>query len=600
MKRKKRITPLEREQRVQIKCLRKRLAWCAKTGNNYNSSEEQYSILPRALCDNIGNPNTGSKKKWTDKLETRYSVLRSGLPTEWKPDAVLLDGMFFINLKPLNNTRTMLDYSKLLFRRFLGPHYRSGVEEVHLLFDNPRNIFNPKSCEQQRRDARSQGHDGENAHGSQSLHSHYTLQPTSEVPRPWRGCIECRQCKRSLVEAIGLSLLRTAHTELRPGQKLIISGCFHGGDSMAAVITGGTQSHPAPEYQSSALEVDQRIWRHAYVTTKRNILMYSPDTDIYNIGLSMFKHLEGKTIVVQINPPHIEDKYIHLNQLLEKFKDDTDLACLHRETLGKVLQTAFIVSGCDYLSFFSGYGKAAFFNSLFQYSEFITGGECPGTLADTDPQNMEIGFQACMRLVGTCYFQKNLAGFACDGKDTPSQLYQSFSENNLKQWWDEIRSTCSERIGTEEDRPPTYTALYKHWKRVCWVSRMWNNSILEDPYESLENGEDHGWSKSEEGVYEFEWESPDVTKQVEETIHFLTKGCSCKQGCRTRKCGCVKKSMLCGPGCECRGCINVSHKRKEADHSPEEDEVDEEGSSSDSDSEQSDIETEVVTDFNPF
>jgi len=42
-----------------------------------------------------------------------------------------------------------------------------------------------------------------------------------------------------------------------------------------------------PLYTSNALEADNRIWRHAVQTTATKILVYSPDTDVYNIGLSM-------------------------------------------------------------------------------------------------------------------------------------------------------------------------------------------------------------------------------------------------------------------------------------------------------------------------
>lgn len=35
------------------------------------------------------------------------------------------------------------------------------------------------------------------------------------------------------------------------------------------------------------------------------------------------------------------------------------------------------------------------------------------------------------------------------------------------------------------------------------------------------------------------------------------KGCSCKRGCRTRQCSCVKAERKCGPGCRCYNCVNV-------------------------------------------
>ncbi len=81
---KKRVSPQEREQKVLNKCLRKRLAWCAKTSQSYNTSAEQYTVLPRALCDSEGFPNKGNKKNWTDKLHKRYSILTPELPLRWR------------------------------------------------------------------------------------------------------------------------------------------------------------------------------------------------------------------------------------------------------------------------------------------------------------------------------------------------------------------------------------------------------------------------------------------------------------------------------------------------------------------------------------
>ena len=44
---------------------------------------------------------------------------------------------------------------------------------------------------------------------------------------------------------------------------------------------------PLSEYYSNAIEADTRIWRHAIQTQGTNILIYSPDTDVYNIGLGL-------------------------------------------------------------------------------------------------------------------------------------------------------------------------------------------------------------------------------------------------------------------------------------------------------------------------
>ncbi len=45
----------------------------------------------------------------------------------------------------------------------------------------------------------------------------------------------------------------------------------------------------------------------------------------------------------------------------------------------------------------------------------------------------------------------------------------------------------------------------------------------------------------------FDWDSQEIQEQVQDTIGFLTKGCSCKKGCKTKQCRCRKKGRHCGP-----------------------------------------------------
>ncbi len=139
---KQRVSHKERELKQVTKCLRRRLAWCNRTNLPYDATYEQYSLLPRALADQDGNPHKSSKSTWTDKLERRYqsaqpSVITSHLPQGWSPQITILDAMFLINTKPLRRTKTLSDYAQLLFNRFVLEHFKAGAREVHLLFDKP-------------------------------------------------------------------------------------------------------------------------------------------------------------------------------------------------------------------------------------------------------------------------------------------------------------------------------------------------------------------------------------------------------------------------------------------------------------------------------
>lgn len=272
------------------------------------------------------------------------------------------------------------------------------VNEVHLLFDTPTNvqIFNPKLFEQKKRDQ-----------GKEICHQHKTFTPSTTISIPWRSLIDCRQCKRSVVEAIGLSYIQSIRLHLQPGQTLYLSGCFPETGYHSTYRMSGNESLPIPDlrYRSNSNEADMRIWRHVTQTCASHVLVYSPDTDIYNIGLSVLAKLPDKDIIVQLNVPHSQTcLYLHLNNLVKALELDPDLACIPRLALGNVFQMLFISSGCDYVSYFAGQGKAAFFNGFFQHATFITGNQMCGSLSDITEDKKEQGFLAFIRLIGTLYF----------------------------------------------------------------------------------------------------------------------------------------------------------------------------------------------------
>ena len=86
---------------------------------------------------------------------------------------------------------------------------------------------------------------------------------------------------------------------------------------------------------------------------------------------------------------------------------------------------------------------------------------------------------------------------------------------------------------------------------------MWGNSHLDDLYSSLPPPQTHGWVVLSDGVFSIDWEAPEVQEKIYENIQILTKGCHCKTGCKSKVCGCRKKSRYCGPGCDCHSCTNL-------------------------------------------
>ena len=254
-----------------------------------------------------------------------------------------------------------------------------------------------------------------------------------------------------------MSYVQSARFKLKADQHLIIAGCFPDG-GMPWIISGdGNLPSTEHKYQTSAEEADMRIWRHVKQTSASRILVYSPDTDVYNIGLPLLEEL-CKECIVQLNLPHAQDlKYMHLNNLMQALQYDPDLASLPRDKLGRAFQMLFICSGCDYISYFSGLGKAVFLNVFFQHAAFITGNQPIGLLSESSEEGKKQGFLAFLRLVGTLYFKKNLAAFvSLRNAETPNQLFNSIDPTQSLlarhiQWYNDIRGIISDRISSEEE-----------------------------------------------------------------------------------------------------------------------------------------------------
>ena len=99
-----------------------------------------------------------------------------------------------------------------------------------------------------------------------------------------------------------------------------------------------------------------------------------------------------------------------------------------------MLQTLFICTGCDYVSYFADFGKSTFLKVFFQHASFINS-LSQGTLASTCDTSRESGFLSFVRLIGTVYFKKHLSSFKYD---CPRALFNSFSSSDPisqhKQW----------------------------------------------------------------------------------------------------------------------------------------------------------------------
>ena len=170
------------------------------------------------------------------------------------------------------------------------------------------------------------------------------------------------------------------------------------------------------------------MWLHIEQASGRKKLLYSPDTDVYHIGLTNV-NLGTNEVIVQLSSVGRDLKLLLMNKFIETISTDPDLSSIPLVDRAKTLQVLYIATECDFTSFFVGIGKAAFLTRFFRFSEFITGQtpNLPGTLVNTDPDSN--GFLAFLRLVGVAYYLKNRGAFS---ESTPSSYYTSFNKLDIQ------------------------------------------------------------------------------------------------------------------------------------------------------------------------
>lgn len=359
-----------------------------------------------------------------------------------------------INVTPLTTHATMKDYSMFLLCRFVLPHFINGTVSVHVVFDNPgRQPTSPKAFERNRRDA---------AASVSPDHKHVEFSDVSCIPSKWREHLSCRICKRALVVYLGQAFGQYAQSLIHGNKQLVLAGCFDGDSEDQAWVVSSSDKQPYPFLNCDAEEADTRVWLHAFKAASSRVLVCSPDTDVYHIGLPM-THQYSVEVIVQLSAlTDLEHRYLDLNKLCSALTDDPDLAAVPPTLRPQLMQSLFICTGCDYISFFVGLGKATFLSVAFQHSEFVNANtpELPGTLASMKQENKGDGFLAFVRLVGTVYYIKHLASFPHDSSRSSLNSFNC-DDPTLQhhQWFNFVRSTVWERIDFEDELPPSWEAL---------------------------------------------------------------------------------------------------------------------------------------------
>ena len=97
--------------------MHKKLKWSKKAQKPVDVIAEQYIPLPLAIADNDGMPVKGNKSFTGTLLWSQASF-----PPRWTPYCCIIEGMFMLNISPINGT-TFSDYAKLPMNRYIYPEF---------------------------------------------------------------------------------------------------------------------------------------------------------------------------------------------------------------------------------------------------------------------------------------------------------------------------------------------------------------------------------------------------------------------------------------------------------------------------------------------
>ena len=454
--------------------------------------------------------------------------------------------MFIINTSPLVNHRSFADYALFLFDLWVMRPYRTlKASEIHLIFDHPnRHGTSPKEIERLRRDKVDQ------------ISEFESISDDTVLPSNWRTFLSVRQQKRLLVNFLSHSFLTLSAEKITDSKFLFVTaGGFDGELTDKSLVSqnGSISQHLLTEGNHE--EADTRVWLHANASAVNIVVIYSPDTDIYFIGLPILKDID-KTIYVQLKDSPYEKIYLNMNKLVPSLNNDICFQGI--SDIEKCVQILFIFSGCDYISYFKGYGKKSFFDVFRKCAVFISGSPEDGCLFDLNSQK---GLYSFYRLISAVYFFKHSSAFLPN--TSPKALFDTLQVENVHDkhlnFISEIRDKMWERILHETEMMPNPDALKLHWLRSCWVFKLWSQATRQ--FLVLPPLSDFGW-KIESNKLECVWDIDTNFQKIRKTIDWYTKGCACKSGCNTNRCKCHKQKSesndgYCSPGCKCINCTNI-------------------------------------------
>jgi len=428
----------------------------------------------------------------------------------------VVDGMAMLQqMSSKGMPASMGQLAEKILRQLVYLALSSTSNSVHFVTDTYPSI-SIKGAERKRRAAS----------GSQRIKISKADQP---VPKQWKKYLANSFNKEQLVHFL-FNHWSTCGEDNFKGITLYVA---HGKMCHSITPRNGTISiEEIPQLHSTQEEADTRMLLHAhYISTQgiRSIIIKSPDTDVFVIGVALVSHLVGSQL------------YFHTG------RDDNvrtiDLQAIQQE-LGDDIAKAIIglhcFTGCDSVSSFYGKGKTKAIKLLTQNKSFSHACQMLGE-----------SFSVTDELVSL------LEDFVC-------KLYsqQEYSHVN-----DARYSMFSMATRNESVMPPNRDALIKHVQRANFQAAVCKRSF--DNHPDIPSPAGHGW-KLIDGSLSINWmEMQPAQQSILELSRCTCKKSKCKASDADDQC-CVSLGLCCTELCECKNCDNMHVRDDDAEESEEE------------------------------
>ncbi|CAC5405854.1 unnamed protein product [Mytilus coruscus] len=302
---------------------------------------DQFMSLPRAISDASGLPVKGTKSNALKVLKSTYKdafLTSLQVTDDAVQSTVILEGMFLINTIPLSSHMTFIDYAEFLFTRWIvKSHIQFKAQEIHVVFDHPnRNGESPKDIERSRRTHEF----------IQENITYNTVSSDLLLPTNWRNFLNVRDHKRKFVNYLSSQLINFALQRFQDHECTVVTaGGYEDLYVDKALGAGDGDISEFSDFNSNHEEGDTRVWLHAIHSKSQRIIIYSPDTDTFFVGLPFIDCLGDKTIYLQLKDSTFDHQFVDMHRFSLQM---SNAMCL--KELGNsenCIQMVYIASGYD-------------------------------------------------------------------------------------------------------------------------------------------------------------------------------------------------------------------------------------------------------------